>query len=808
MKIKIGLIGILLIVACEYAPHSKKELIDYIPPNPLVVVKTSDLASVQSQMSNTHFLEELSLFFKELLPKNLPNSHHAPAVISYHSVGKNQLSYVLIRPFEVDTLAPMERDSMYYNNQLIEKMVVKESVVFQTHLDGAQLLSPSQLLIENSIRTRTKNRELLSDNFEKLYQSNDGFFSLMIHEDFSNYAAAKFATAPLLFNELSDWSLLEIELSPEGVYGSGSAIVQDSLARKINLLNNMPPTAFETDAVIPEQSEAFQSYSFLYDAYVDNVNTYRISRNQALSEVDSLWVEATEITAIHSANATAFAVRFKNIDGIKQHLQRFDFNKETYRDYELQSLTNDSLSVPLFEDSFSNHFAFIDNILVASAHKNAVESIITHFQNGTTLNKSDSFAAIKKQLPEENSFVLMGLQPKFQNRLVSQLNEALQKPLKAADFSKTPYLILQGTLEQGVAHLYFSLRKALPKSKESQKVSQRFSYTLEAPIAMQPQSVVNHRTKEKEWVVQDQNHALYLISHQGKLIWKKQLSAAVQGSIFQIDLFKNGRLQLAFTTEKEFLVLDRNGKEVRGFGESFQKGTPPLPLAVFDYDRNRNYRLLLTQDNRVRMFDQKMKAVRGFSKTKTKKPVLFAPKHFRIGSKDYIVLGSRNAPLEILNRKGAVRIQNKQNIQLFENDVYVHKNRFTTIDAKQQLIQISTQGKVYKTTLPLETPYRMDANNQTLAMLSENLLTINDQTVELEFGAYTAPKIFVIHNKTYVAVTDRQAKKVYLYDANAQLLPNFPVYGSHAVSMTAASSKGGIRFAVQGDSDRVLVYEF
>ena len=328
MKIKIGFIGVLLIAACEYAPNSKKELIDFIPPNPLVIVKTTDLASVQSQMSNTHFLEELSLFFKELIPKKLPNSHHDPAVISYHSVGKNQLEYVLIRQFEVDTVTPFERDSVYYNKQLIEKLAIKEDVVYQTQLEGIQLLSPSQLLIENSIRTHTKNRALLSDNFNKLHQTNDSSFSLLIHEDFSSYASSKFAKAPLLFNELSDWSLLEVQLSPEGVYGNGAAILQDSLPRKINLLNNIPPTAFETDAVIPEQSQSFQSYSFSYDAYVDNVNTYEFAQNQGLSEVDSLWIHTAEISAIHSANATAFAVRFTSTDSAKKYLQQFEQQKQ------------------------------------------------------------------------------------------------------------------------------------------------------------------------------------------------------------------------------------------------------------------------------------------------------------------------------------------------------------------------------------------------------------------------------------------------------------------------------------------------
>lgn len=808
MKIKIGLIGFLFILACEYAPDSTKQLIDLVPPNPLIIVNTNDLASVESQMNNTHFLDELSVVFAELIPKDLPNSHHAPALISYHSVGKNQLDYVLIRQHIEDTLMQSKRDSIFYNNQLIERVTKKNHVVYETQIEGVQLLSPSQLLIESSIRSQTKNRALLSANFNKLYQANDAAFSLMIHQDFSSYLTTKFDAKPLLFDEISDWTLLEVQLSSQGVYGNGVAILQDSIARKINLLNHIEPVAFQTDALIPLHSQAFQSYSFSYDEYVDNLSTYQFNLNKGVASVDSLWVHAVEIGAIHLANQTAFTIRFEETDRITQQLQQLEFTKETYRDYELRSLVTDSITIPLFETFYTKHFSFVDDILVISNHKDAIESIITHFQNGTTLKKSLSFEEIKEQLPEKNSFVLMGLQPEFQKRLASQVGPSFQESIKKMDFSQTPYLTLQGTLEQGVAHLYFSAQKTIPKSVETQKVSQRFSYALEAPIAMQPQSVINHRTKEKEWVVQDQNNALYLISHQGKLIWKKQLNAAIQGPITQVDLYKNGRLQLAFTTEKAFQVLDRNGKEVRSFRSNFTKGATPLPLSVFDYDQNKNYRMILTQGNRIRMVDRKMKTIRGFTKTKTKNAVLFPPKHFRIGSRDYIVIGSRKAPFDILNRKGAIRISNKQKIQLSENDIYIHNNLFTTIDAKQQLIQISTQGKVTKTTLPLETPYMMDANNQTLALLSENLLSINGQTIELEFGAYTAPKIYVIHNKTYVTVTDQQAKKVYVFDANAELLPHFPVYGSNTISMTAAGPKGGIRFAVQGDSNRMLVYAF
>ena len=48
----------------------------------------------------------------------------------------------------------------------------------------------------------------------------------------------------------------------------------------------------------------------------------------------------------------------------------------------------------------------------------------------------------------------------------------------------------------------------------------------------------NHLTKKKEIVVQDYNNVLYLISSDGKILWKKQLLGPVQGKIKQVDIFK------------------------------------------------------------------------------------------------------------------------------------------------------------------------------------------------------------------------------------------------------------------------------
>ena len=61
--------------------------------------------------------------------------------------------------------------------------------------------------------------------------------------------------------------------------------------------------------------------------------------------------------------------------------------------------------------------------------------------------------------------------------------------------------------------------------------------------------------------------------------------------------------------------------------------------------------------------------------------------------------------------------------------------------------------------------------------------------MNLDFGLYTAPKIFYIHNKIYVAITDTQASKVYVFDSQAELLPGFPVYGNSEIEIENIDAK-------------------
>src|SRR5699024_3386961 len=158
-----------------------------------------------------------------------------------------------------------------------------------------------------------------------------------------------------------------------------------------------------------------------------------------------------------------------------------------------------------------------------------------------------------------------------------------------------------------------------------------------------------------------------------------------------IDIYQNKRIQMAFTTPQTFYIIDREGNVVKPFNKTF-KNTITQPLAVFDYSNNGTFRFIITQDNKLTMLDKNLKTVKGFELTSTKSSILQTPKHFRMGSKDYIVIPEESGKLHILNPRGQTRVKVDRNIDFSTNEWFVYEDLFTSTDKKGQLVQIDQKG--------------------------------------------------------------------------------------------------------------------
>lgn len=231
---------------------------------------------------------------------------------------------------------------------------------------------------------------------------------------------------------------------------------------------------------------------------------------------------------------------------------------------------------------------------------------------------------------------------------------------------------------------------------------------------------------------------------------------------------------MAFTTPDQLWVLDRNGKIVSPFPREFPGGNLG-PLAVFDYENNRNYRLVFSQGSKIHMYDGQGKVVGGFKYTEAGSPVLGAPQHFRVGSRDYLVFRLEDGRLEIRNRVGDTRVGVKDRFEFSGNGVYFYRDAFAFTEKNGNLVTITPRGKIGRNPFSLAADHGMYATAKTLAFVNENELRVKGNTAELDLGVYTGPVIFYLYDIIYVALTDIQSQRLYLFRSNASGVSGFPV---------------------------------
>ena len=168
-----------------------------------------------------------------------------------------------------------------------------------------------------------------------------------------------------------------------------------------------------------------------------------------------------------------------------------------------------------------------------------------------------------------------------------------------------------------------------------------------------PWTVVNHSTKEKEQVLQNEKKEICLLNKNGDILWSKPLDSEILGEVLQIDALKNGKLQIAFTTQSGLHIMDRNGNELKGF-PILPKPSITSPLHVADYDNNKKYRLLFCAGDDM-IFNYSVDATKTEGWKYQKKGIITWIDDFKIGSEDYIMTVSAIGSMEFLKRTGDVR---------------------------------------------------------------------------------------------------------------------------------------------------------
>ncbi|MGB5417511.1 MAG: ribonuclease HII, partial [Algibacter sp.] len=496
-------------------------------------------------------------------------------------------------------------EKLIYRKKSILKSTIGSNTIYSAIIDSTFFASSSKKLVDNAFEAINENPEL-----EKIYKTanNDKTFSLIIGPK-NEFIKSLFIEDSLSLNAFSNYLAIDLELNQNETYFNGITKAIDSTESLINIFKNTKPQINQTQNITPSNSDGFMSFTFnTFDVIESNLSKF--NKGDSISNSHPLFSEVIEVGVIYENEKRAIVLNSTDVIATNDALLGEQSIAETYREINIYNFSQPILFAktfaPLISYKKANLYCVLDNFFVFSNDSEMLQNIIANYQNKTTLGEKSYFKDAKENLSDASSL----LQVSNASTLKTILNKNTEA-LSNADIKDYNTSAIQFIYDYNFAHVNGIITKQKTRASIN-SISEELNIKLDKAILNTPQFVINHRTKQKEIVVQDVNNNLYLISNNGKILWKKQLQGPVLGRIEQIDMYKNGRLQLAFATPKRVYVLDRNGKDVKPFALNFNDDITQ-PLAVFDYDNRKNYRFLVTQGKNVLMYDIKGKTINGFT---------------------------------------------------------------------------------------------------------------------------------------------------------------------------------------------------
>ena len=517
---------------------------------------------------------------------------------------------------------------------------------------------------------------------------------------------------------------------------------------------------------------------------------------------------------IHNDSVGNLEFSFENIDIITSNsnykpkvnndlfVQKFKKINQTNTNF---SIALDSLKTKeFFKRVFKNEVNISDGNLIINIDASNNLIYINGVVDNYSLNSNSNYKKISVEEIIENEEKLYF---DFKNDLLTdydiistnQENKFDFFQLDSTDAVLDLYKIFQLKEGNNLASINGVISNYRDDSKNSE-IELKFETSISNEIILGPLIVKNHTNNKNEVFIQDSENIIYLINDNGQIEWTKKINDRVIDEVKQIDSYKNGRLQYVFATQNSLHVIDRKGRDVGKFPLKFNDQITK-PVSVFDYDNNKNYRLLITQNDELFMFDSKGNRVRGFDYNKKSK-IITKPEHFRISNKDIIVFKTSD-DLKILNRRGKVRIKINEDYNYSKDEIFQYQNSLLTTTANNNIVKIDMNGNS-KEVYSMSFNGKYVSDKKTIYTLQKNILSNSKKNIEIQFGKYENFNAISNKKNTLINIYDSQNNKLYLFDDEINTVKGFPILADTNASFILENNK--IEFCVISDSKKIKYF--
>jgi hypothetical protein len=706
------------------------------------------------------------------------------------------------------------------------------------------------MLVEESIRTIHGETNLAADAGLKKVRETEGRY---VHANlYINYERLAELFHPYIkesvwgeiagLSKVASWGELDMDIKQEAITLNGMTFADPDLPLFLGSFKGQSPVKIELHEMMPSGTSYFQHLGIsdkvkFKEQLISYLNGLGLGRDieSEIKRIDEIYGfdPLDDLVRILDDEMAWFAIdgmtrvpadefliietssRSETVDVVmhwlRQYLQVHAFEMQSLRNvYQLDNQTSFNIySLPdqyfggtALSSLFNLYFTVFENYLIFGPSVDALSRVIYQNVLHKTFVNDPVFKEISDYLSNRSNLSLFFRPYAFMDYKKDLMNEKMASHLEKMELflRRIPGVLVQFSNEGDL--LYQSLSwQYTPQLKD--KALTVWESLMDTAVVIKPVLVANHNTSEKEIFVQDLSNKVYLINGTGRILWKQPVDGPILGDIYQVDFYKNGKLQYLFNTARKIHLIDRNGNYVERYPISLRSDATN-PLALFDYDKSRDYRLLVaTEDRKIYLYDIEGNMITGWRFGKTESMVRGKIQHFRVYDKDYIVAFDQNRSY-FLDRRGRERIRLKERLILspqnplnLDMNIREERPRWISTDTAGNVRAIYMDGSVSMLmSRQMSANHFFSMEDLTRDGIPEFIFADGDEldivkqdgkrlfSFKVKEGISDMPDIYKFSSSDVkIGITDRSRNKIYLINSDGSLYEGFPLEGSTRFSI-------------------------
>ena len=171
---------LLIFFSCQKEIKTSDTFLEQLPDNASFLVKVNDMTAFLSELKNSMVSKKGEILnFVDLLHErnetlSLVNTDQK-SLLGFYKIGRENYDFILVTKstssfFDVSQIENHSSETLTYQNHTLNKFTFNQNEVYTSEKNGFQLLSSSQMLLENLLRTDSYT---VNQNLERLYRASE-----------------------------------------------------------------------------------------------------------------------------------------------------------------------------------------------------------------------------------------------------------------------------------------------------------------------------------------------------------------------------------------------------------------------------------------------------------------------------------------------------------------------------------------------------------------------------------------------------------------------------------------------------------